>query len=175
MESFETYYRNKFRQDINKFIESVPDKSKYHDDPEKRQVVTIQFERLASASGHLNFLGKEDKEFFGIALFFTILADNVCFTHYKAHYSSFQKLTLYPKFIGDCPGGCNYHHHPVNVFEAMNKGLSGDNRLSFRKKFSESIEVMKDEITDFFREHLSEIDGEEFWKKCRNEFPSLIL
>jgi hypothetical protein len=43
--------------------------------------------------------------------------------------------------------------------------------LSFTKTFLEAIPVMKEETVDFFEKYLTQIDGNEFWEKCRLEFP----
>ena len=54
----------------------------------------------------------------------------------------------------------------------MNKGRSAQEpHLIFFDKFIEAIETMRYETVDFFKDHLTEIDGETFWNKCKNEFP----
>jgi hypothetical protein len=30
---------------------------------------------------------------------------------------------------------------------------------------------MKEETINFFKEHLTEVNGEAFWEKCQKEFP----
>lgn len=172
MTDFKTYYNSKFRDDINKFFSSIPDKSRFHEDTQNKQTFSIQYERLTPAFDHLNFLDKEEKENFGVALFLTVLTDMVCFSHFKPYYDKFRRLTRYPKFIGNCPGGCQFHLHPNDIFFAMNKGLSStEPHLLFRNKFLEAIEAMKNETISFCNEHLPEINGETFWEKCQNEFP----
>jgi hypothetical protein len=172
MNDFKTYYHSKFRNDINKFFSTIPDESKFHEDTINHQIYSIQYERLTPDFDHLNFLSKEEKEYFGVALFFTILTDMVCFFHFKPFYSRFQSLTKYPKFIGSCPGGCRYHFHPMDLFRAMNKGRSSSEpQLVFYDKFLGAIETMKEETINFFNEYLPEIDGIAFWEKCQAEFP----
>jgi hypothetical protein len=88
-------------------------------------------------------LSLEGQEYFGVALFFTVLTDMVCFSHFKPYYSNFKSLTRYPKFIGNCPGGCNFHYHPSDIFFAMNKGRSAQEpHLIFFDKFIEAIETI---------------------------------
>ena len=100
------------------------------------------------------------------------MTDMVCFSHLKIYYIAFQRLTRYPEFIGNCPGGCRYHFHPNEIFWAMNKGRQPtDEHLVFYDRFLEAIEIMKFETVSFFTEHLQDIDGESFWTKCKNEFP----
>lgn len=172
MTNFNTYYNSKFRDDINQFFSTIPDASKFHEDTQNKQTFSIQYERLTPAFGHLNFLGNERKEYFAIALFLTVLTDMVCFTHFKEHYSKFRNLTRYPKFIGNCPSGCNYHYHPSDIFLAMNKGcLVTEQQLVFYDKFLGAIESMKEETINFIKQYLTEVNGEIFWEKCQNEFP----
>ena len=172
MTDFKTYYNFQFRQDINKFFTTIPDESKFHEDKEQKQLYSIQHERLTPQKNHLNFLDKETKELFGVALFFTVLTDMVCFTYYKDYYEKFQRLTRYPKLIGNCLIGCHYHLHPRDILYAMNQGRNAtEPQLIFIDRFSESVETMQRETIDFFNKHLTEINGTEFWNKCKSEFP----
>jgi hypothetical protein len=172
MTDFKTYYNSKFRDDINMFFSTIPDESRFHEDTQNKLTFSLQYERLTPAFDHLDFLDKEGKEYFGVALFFTVLTDMVCFSHFKPYYSIFKNMTRYPKFIGNCPGGCNFHYHPSDIFFAMNKGRSStEPHLVFYDKFIEAIETMSNETISFFREHLTEIEGETFWLKCKKEFP----
>jgi hypothetical protein len=154
------------------FFSTIPDESKFHEDKQNKLIFSIQYERLTPAFNHLNFLGKEGKEYFGVALFFTVLTDMVCFTHFKRYYKKFRTLTRYPKFIGNCPCACHVHYHPIEIFLALNKAYSNKkNPLDFFDKLSEGIDAMRNETIRFFTEHLPEIEGETFWAKCKKEFP----
>ena len=172
MTDFKTYYNSKFRKDINQFFSTIPDDSRFHEDKEKKQILSIQHERLTTSKNHLDFLDKDGREYFGVALFFKVLTDMVCYTYYKDNYEKFQSLTRYPKLIGNCLSWCHYHLHPRDIFYAMNQGRNAtEPHLLFIDKFFDAIETMKKETVDFFKEHLSEIDGETFWNRCKNEFP----
>ena len=172
MTDYRTYYNTTFRQDINQFFSTIPDESRFHQDKEKKQILSIQYERLTTSKNHLDFLNSDDREYFAVALFFTILSDMVCYTYYQGYYNKFQSLTKYPKLIGNCLSWCRYHLHPKEIFVAMNQGKTAtEKHLVFRDKFLEAIEPMKDEMTDFFENYLTEINGEDFWNKCKNEFP----
>jgi len=172
MTDFKTYGNSKFRDDINRFFSTIPDSSKFHEDNQSKQTFSIQYERRTPAFEHLDFSDKEGKELFATALFLTVLTDMVCFTHFNSHYNKFRNLTRYPKFIGNCPGGCNYHYHPSDIFFAMNKGRSATERhLVFYDKFLRALETMKEEIISFFEEYLPEVSAEAFWEKCQREFP----
>jgi hypothetical protein len=177
MTDFAIYYRSKFRQDINQFFSTIPEQSKFHEDNQNKQTFTIQYERLTKDYDHLNFLTAEDKINFGLALFITILSDMVCYFYFRQYYDKFRQLTLYPKFIGNCPGGCKYHFHPSDIFSAMNYArtntldILSQERLDFYKKFNEAVLTMEKEITSFFIEHMTEIDVQAFWDRCYAEFP----
>ena len=173
MTDFKTYYNSKFRQDINQFFSTIPDYSRFHEDRGKKQIFSIQYERLNPSKKHLDFLDKDGREYFGVALFFSVLTDMVCYTYYKDNYEKFQSLTRYPKLIGNCLSWCHYHLHPREIFYAMNQERNvTEPHLLFIEKFFDAIETMKKETIDFFKEHLYEIDGETFWNRCKNEFPN---
>jgi hypothetical protein len=177
MINFAQYYKDNFRKDINQFFSTIPDASRFHEDIQNKNTYSIQYERLTHDFDHLNFLNKEEKEFFGVALFFTILTDMVCYTHFKKNYFEFQQQTRYPKFIGNCPGGCHYHFHPSDIFSAMNFSrmkkdeILAKESLDFYLKFIEAVPTMKIEIKNFFKQNMKEINGEDFWNKCVSEFP----
>lgn len=172
MIDFKTYYNYNFREDLNKFFSTIPDHSKFHEDIEHKQIISIQYERLTPERNHLDFLDKEKKELFGVALFFTVLVDMVCFTYYKQHYAKFQRLTRYPKLIGNCLSWCHYHLHPNVIFNAMNQRRSAkEPHLLFINKFSQALEPMEQETIDFFNQYLTEVSGTEFWNRCIAEFP----
>jgi hypothetical protein len=175
MNDFKTYYTYDFRKDINQFFSTIPEKSVFHEDPDNKQIFSIQYERLTPLEKHLDFLDKETKEIFGVALYFTILTDMVCFTHYKNNYKQFEQLTRYPKFIGNCPGACHLKIDPREIFWAMNKGINlNDEHLMFRKIFEESKSFMRAETIGFFESYIPNINGSEFWNKCENEFPFMM-
>ncbi len=177
MTNFETYYTTKFRQDITLFFLTIPDQSRFHEDNQTKQTFSIQYERLTRYFGHLDQLKKTDREYFGVALFFTVLTDMVCYFNFRENYNNFRRLTLYPKFNGNCPGGCHYHNHPSDIFVAMNFSRSKPldillpERLDFYEKFNEAIPTIEKETKDFLIDYLKEIDEQLFWEKCKEEFP----
>lgn len=172
MSDFATYYRTKFSSDIIQFFTTIPDSSKFHFCLIEK-IFKIQYYRLNRDYEHLNFLSTTDKEFFGVALFFTVLTDMVCYSCFHQYYDQFRKLTQYPKFIGNCHSECHNHLEPKYIFEAMNYSREGcpPVRLEFAEKFKEAIPVMEEEVKDFFPKHLPEIDGQEFWDRYKREFP----
>lgn len=175
MTNFKSYYHTKFRDDLLIFFSTIPEESKFHEDKENKQLFSIQYERLTPQKNHLDFLDKEAKEYFGVALFFTVLTDMVCYSHYSHHYPKFQVVTRYPKLIGNCLSWCRYHLHPRDIFIAMNQGSSATQQnLIFTDKFQEANDIMKDETVDFFKLYLMEVDGDDFWEQCKKEFPYTV-
>src|SRR5690606_31423403 len=100
MNDFDKYYKGQFRNDLQRFFATIPDDSKFHEDKEHKQVYSIQYRRLTNEYSHLDFLSTNQTMMnFAVSLFFTILVDEVCYTHFQSDYSTFGRLKLYPKFI----------------------------------------------------------------------------
>lgn len=96
----------------------------------------------------------------------------VFYTYYRSDYAKFNNLTKYPKLIGNCLSWCRFHLHPREIFQAMNQGKSASEKhLIFIEKFNQAIESMEEETLNFINQYITEIDGTEFWKRCKNEFP----
>jgi len=172
--TFGEYYRQSFRTDIQRFMMSIPADSRNHD--YDKTVFTIQYEKLGKDTPHLDVVPLKHRSHFAVALFFTVLVDEVFYTYYRSQYGEFRSLTMYPKFIGNCPGGCNHHFHPRDIFEAINCSSDGQNTyrrpdVSVYESFDQAIEVIKGEVFDFFSKYMTTINPSNFWQKCVNEFP----
>jgi hypothetical protein len=164
---FEKYYNSLFRTHYSQFISQIPDESRYHDDPERKEIITIQRSRLSNKYNYLNFLKKEEYNHFIIAMYYSILVDMVFFTYYQEDYHKFQSLTQYPKFIGDCLSTCRFHLEPNDIFKIISR------KIDYKKNLSEAIPVMKIEVLNFLKDYLPEIDGEIFWNRCTENLPIL--
>lgn len=161
---FEQYYNTLFRTHCNRFVSQIPDESKYHDDSKRKEIITIQRERLTNKYDYLNFLSKIEYDFFSISLFFTILTDMVWYTHFKQNYSEFQALTKSPKLIGDCRNMCRFHLEPSEIFEIM----EFDHKSSKNKvRLEESTLFFEKSIKDFINKYLPMVDSKEFWNLCK--------
>jgi hypothetical protein len=153
---------------------SIPAESRNH--AYDKSIFTIQYETLTKDTPHLDVIAPDQRAHFAIALFLSILVDEVCYTHFKMQYAQFRSLTLYPKFIGNCPGGCHYHLHPGDIFAAINYSRDGQNAgrrpdVTVYGLFDEASDVMKSEVFDFFTQHMTTVDPTEFWRRCVSEFP----
>jgi len=92
MDDFGKYYNEKFREDLNRFFDTIPENSKHHDNYDKTTYF-IQYERLTHDHPHLNFISNpQEKINLGIALFLSVLVDEVCYTYYMPFYQEFKKL-----------------------------------------------------------------------------------
>ena len=96
MKDFKTYYKERFREDLNTFLSTIPNSSRYHNSVEKRDKITIQLERLTSKHKHLDFLSRGTKLNFAHALFWTILVDMAMYSHFKLFLQFFSKTHLLP-------------------------------------------------------------------------------
>ena len=173
--TFSEYYSGRFRDDITRFMMSIPAESRNHE--LDKSIFTVQYDKLTKDTAHLEVIPSEDRSNFAVALYFTVLVDEVCYTHYKAEYSAFRALTMYPKFIGNCPGACQYHLHPQNIFAAINHSRDNGKNNARRPdifvydSLSQAIEIMKHEVFDFFTKYMTAINPSEFWHKCTAELP----
>ena len=172
--TFREYYGQQFQSDIQRFMMSIPSESRNHDND--KSVFTIQYERLTKDTDHVDVIHPENRANFAMALFLSVLVDEVCYKHFRPQYPQFRNLTLYPKFIGNCPGSCQYHFHPRDIFTAINYSRDGQNAgrrpdITVYSHFNEACEVMKSEIFDFFTQHMTTVDPMEFWRRCVTEFP----
>lgn len=174
MKKFDTYYNGQFRKDIQNFFAKIPDRSKHTFGDQK--VYTVQYESLTKDFNYLDFLDINEKAYFGTALFFTVLIDQVCFTYFGQHYGKFYSLTLYPKFVGNSPSTDRTNFPPRDIFTAFNYSRDKEKmfntpNVEFWHTFNQAIPVIENETKGFFKKHLSEIDGLVFWDKCVKELP----
>lgn len=172
--TFAEYYREQFRSDIQRFMMSIPVESRNHE--RDKSVFTVQYDKLTKDTPHLDAVAPEQRTQFVLALFLSVLVDEVCYTHFKAQYEQFRRLTLYPKFIGNCPGSCQWHFHPSDIFAAVNYSRDGQNAgrrpdIAVYSLFDDASDVMKLEVFDFFTHHMTTINPAEFWRLCVIEFP----
>lgn len=83
------YYYTKFRQHFVDFIQ----KSKAHEHPNEGTYISIQ----ELKPENLSHIPQAEQMFFIYSLAFTVLIDQVIYTHFKNDYPEFKKMTLYPK------------------------------------------------------------------------------
>ena len=174
---FQTYYHNTFPSHLQEFYDSIPNDMRHHHSNDEK-IFTIQVDKLSNHGRgtnieHLKFLSSEDKIYFSISLFLTILTDQVCYTYFNSIYFRFRSLTNYPKLTGTCLTMCHINVHPTQIFQHIDTELDWNYRdismIEIKNIFNESKDFMKQEVLSFFKNYLKEIDGETFWKKCEEE------
>jgi len=136
----------------------------------------VQYQSLTKDFNYLDFLDINQKAYFGTALFFTVLVDQVCFSYFAQHYDKFCNLTLYPKFVGNSPSTDRINFPPRDIFTAFNysrdkEKMFNTQNVEFWQIYNEAIPVIENETKEFFKMHLNDIDGQEFWDKCIKELP----
>lgn len=191
MIDFKTYYNQLFQLDLLNFIGQIPiDGNKHYD----RNEFNIQYFFLTPQYKYLNIIPQDRQGLFAVALFWTVLVDQTFYSNFRHSYQTFQRKTLYPKFIGNCTAPslmsseCGHHQHPQKILQAINDTLDKGNRFDFEREIfkkdersqlrpfidyltilNQSRQVMKDEIKDYFENHQPEINWTEFWSKCERE------
>lgn len=165
---FRDYYRSKFASELTRFAEHTPVEHKHHSE---RNILTVQPWTLSRDSNYIDTMDSDDAINFALSLFFVVLVDEVMYTYYSEHYSSFQKATMFPKYVGDCFSACHVHMHPKSIFNDIRqhgRRLASDWIIRLR----EAIPSMKIECDYLIDNHAPEIGKAEFWNRCLNEFPS---
>jgi len=162
---YREYYGDPFRGDLASVVLGLP--SSHGTEPDGGAV--LQPRSLSRSNPAIVKMPADRRSLFATALFFTVLVDEVAYTHFRGSYDAFRKLTLYPKLLGDCPGGCHYHLEPSAIFRALESREGPATGWTGGAAFDEdAVEVMHVEVVDFFRAHQPEVSGAEFWAACVN-------
>lgn len=169
--TFAEYYREKFRGDLAQVVRSAPSPNHF---AENSYDTDLQPRVLSRHNQAVRLWHEDRRALFGVALFFTVLVDQVCYTHVRGWYRQFQTLTRYPKFKGDCPGACHYHLHPLGIFSALGRPpgqLDWGVSQEYRSVLADAAPAMESEVLEFFRDHIPGVDGAAFWARCVAEIP----
>lgn len=169
--TFQSYYRGEFRTDLAAVLSALPG---LHWNPGGGEQF-VQPITLSMANPTIRSWSHRHRDQFAIALFWTVLVDQVCFTYFRPQYAAFQAMTMYPKFTGDCPGGCGGHIHPRHILLAVGSPpyVGGGDWTGTADPSEDSLAVMHEEVFDFFKHHLPEVAPDEFWTRCLAELPVL--
>jgi hypothetical protein len=193
------YYREKYFNDLQRFRQQIPIEGNKH---YHENIFKIQYFQLTPSYNYLDFI-EEDLAEFAISLFFHVLFDQVAYNT-DGNYSSFQKLTNYPKFIGNCTSvseifsQCGQNQHPISILKAINDlndegNLFEPDRLPYRngeklpkrpiiyysELFYKAAIFFKNETKAFFSKNEIEMSWEKFWilvdLNCqKNELTTLL-
>ena len=169
--TFADYYRLRFRDDLTRVIRSAPPP---HHLSVGETEVRLQPRTLSDHNETVRSWPAEQRALFGVALFFSVLVDQVCYTYHRNQYEDFRRLTQYPKFVGDCPGGCYSHLHPSLILEQLG-GCAGMGYahppVPITQVLASAIPVMRREVLEFCRDHMPMLNGSAFWAQCLDEIP----
>ena len=168
--TFADYYNGRFRNDLATVIAAVPPAHEHASGE-----VTLQPRFLSRSNPVIHRWSEEQRMLFASALLLTVLADQVCYTHFHDVYGRFRELTAYPKWRGDCPGGCAYHIEPAVILRAIGAAegrLATIDDLPLHAFPDDLFQTMRSEVADFFERHLPNVDGDDFWQRCDAEIPT---
>ncbi len=168
---FAEYYRTSFHSDLVAVLDTAPPSCRPLRDEHE---VFIQPIALTEKNPAIKAWPEGRRTNFAMALFLTVLADQVCFTHFREEYARFRRLTMYPKLKGDCPGACAGNAHPRCIFAVIGRSsysLQRGHPNPPPVELYAATSSMRQEVIAFVAEHLRGVDPEEFWKRCEAEFP----
>lgn len=95
-------------------------------------------------------------------LYFTVLVDQGVHTHFCSESRRFEDLTRYPKFRVGL--GHPAHLNPVMIFETpIHRGLVAEDAV--RRVIPEAMTLFVDETFSFFRDHMPQIQGQDFFDR----------
>jgi hypothetical protein len=114
---YRDYYGDAFRADLRELLTAHPQP---HDHLDADRM--IQPCMLAADTTPVRSWQRDRLRLFTSALFYTVLVDQVAYTHFETWYAQWRAVTLYPKLRGDCPGACRNNLDPRQVFGLVIRG-----------------------------------------------------
>lgn len=103
----------------------------------------------------------ERRAAFLICLYFTVLADQVMYTHFRSNYAAFESLARYPKF---CHGLGQFQKNPRSILLCPIE-QSFIQQAEMEDLLSSAMELYVDEVDDFFKNHMPFISPQGFFDK----------
>ncbi|MEZ4586108.1 MAG: hypothetical protein R2909_06885 [Gemmatimonadales bacterium] len=106
---------------------------------------------------------------FGTALFLTMVIDEAA--ERTTWYERFRELTAYPRFYGECLHSCHDRLSSDQVLRWVeHDGATLPERDAVWSEYGPvlraALPVMRDEVVDFFAEHMPDVDGAHFSDGC---------
>lgn len=166
--SFTDYYHRDFRSDLVAVMSFPPP----IDHPDDTAEGVLRPSSLTAQNPVIRRWALEHRSLFGVALFLTVLVDQVCYTHFASAYNEFRALTRYPKLKGDCPSTCGYHVHPRAIFHVLGRSPFALYPTTPPIELHASIPAMRREVEAFVTAYLPPVDPAEFWQRCEAEIPA---
>ena len=170
--SFADYYRHQFLDELQAVYAgapSVPVCENWARDPHLTPTM------LGSANRVLRHMSGAKREQFAMCLYFTVLVDQVMYTHFSEDYQEFRSLTQYPKWRGDCPGGCHSHWHPASILStigaASHRGSAEADAVDWISRLQDALPLFYAEINQFFGPVLPRPVAAVVWQRVIAEEP----
>ncbi len=99
-----------------------------------------------------------NKTYFMFSIAYTILIDQLMYTHFKESYPKFRELTLYPKMDGSAGWAGSISH--ANPFTIINDDLMRSRKLDFKileEEFVNYATFILEDLETFFNEYGEQI------------------
>jgi hypothetical protein len=158
MINLKKYYLNDFRKDLLKI--------QFERGNEITNPGDFFFDKTSWTDAIRKLQSNEQKACFIISMFITVASDQTMFTYFRSSYRNFRLLTRYPKF-----GWTGLGPHNENPLLLIKYPVE-QSAIDFQEievKFAEAAKLFKDEVKDFFVNHMVGINHDEFIKKFTND------
>jgi len=148
------YYRNEFRNDVQKIKVENLENSRYPGDK--------SFDADAWKKAAAEIENGDRRLCFAISMFITIAVDQTMFKYFNNNYEEFRNLTLYPKFHSLMrPNG----EFPYVLFQILiDDGLLDEEDITGENGFAAG-DLLIDEVLNFFKDHMKEVKGYDVLRK----------
>lgn len=108
----------------------------------------------------------ERKAYFIYSMFVTVASDQTMYTYYRDRYEEFRKKTRYPKYGYCCLGPHNNNPLSLIAYPIQVQAISRDKIEGISE---EAAKLFNDEILDFFKNYMNDIDTTKFIKAFLND------
>ena len=174
--TFSEYYRGKFQSDLHQVIESA--KKMFGTEHHLSAPQPAMQSTTVRNNPIIRNWTQERSDLFAVVLFYTVLIDQACYSHFQSRYDRFRELTLYPKYIGNCLLACHSHTHPSYILEdvAGGSGSTSLESLKLQRRYQLALEaapIMKQEIREFCEKYMPELESEGLWEVCSHHVKML--
>lgn len=163
--SFSSYFQNEFRSDFNELIEGARTMGEYGNHAVLPQPA-LQAITVGTQNPTVKSWSESKRDDFAVALFYTVLVDQICYSNFGSYYKHFRELTMYPKNVGNCLSACSYHSHPSEILKHVGTSVTPSQIEKRRKMVLEAVPTIEKEILSFCERYMPELDGAIFWESC---------
>ena len=163
--TFREYYGDPFIEDLNAFRTWATVSQVSHQE-DIDGVFAVQPNLIREHAKELAAWGQDRLVLFATALFFTVLVDQVCYTHFRtklcilpATHPVSKATRLVPRGLSESPSFSDILNWIADCLQTTRK----DMYRAYAATIRDAIPVMKEEVLEFFRCHLTAVDPTTFW------------